>query len=197
MSAFDPEVLRKEFPALRRQIDGRRIIYFDCAASSLTPQPVIDAVTNCFKMSCGTVGRGVYWLAEEATEQYENARATIADFINAEPDEVIFVRNATDAINLVARGLRRTRVLGTLGDHHSNILPWRTQHSCVEAGLNDLGQIDLADFVDQTKTTPPISSGVLFGRQRVWLSEPITRDCPMVSRTKCRCVGRCESVSSS
>src|SRR5881275_1957053 len=94
--------LTREFPTLRREFDGRSVVYLDSAATSQTPQVVIDAMTRYYTESRASVHRGVYPLAVEATDLYEGARRRIADWLHSTPEETIFTANATMAINLVA-----------------------------------------------------------------------------------------------
>lgn len=116
---------RDDFPILKRQIDDKPIVYLDSAATSLKPQPVIDAVTRFYTHHTANVHRAMHVFAEEATELFEDARRSLARFLNAEEDEVVFVRGTTEAINLVHRsypGLKTT--VTTAMEHHSNFLPW-------------------------------------------------------------------------
>ena len=148
--------VRQQFPALHREINGRPVVYLDSAATYLTPSAVIDAVTECYRTYPGTVGRGVHWLNTEATQKYASARQTIADFINAEPDEVVFVRNATEAINLVANGLPpQSNVFASVGEHHSNLLPWRTRHLFTQVNSRPDGSIDLEHLEAESRRSRP------------------------------------------
>jgi len=121
-----PASLRDDFPLLARMgPTGRPVVYLDSAATSLKPRVVIDAVVGVFTACTANVHRATHYLGDEATELYEGARRKIARLISAESHEVVFVRNATEALNLVARcHRRRGRVLVSLGEHHSNLLPW-------------------------------------------------------------------------
>jgi cysteine desulfurase/selenocysteine lyase len=146
--------LTGEFPTLRREFDGRPVAYLDSAATSQTPQPVIDAMTRYYTQTRASVHRGVYPLAVEATDQFEGARQTIAAWLGSTPEETIFTANATAALNLVAYSWGRQNVgagdlvVLTEMEHHSNIVPW--QQLCLEKGaelayvpvLED-GQLDL------------------------------------------------------
>ena len=153
---LDVNTIRQEFPALNRQINGRPIVYLDSAATYLKPRAVIDAVADCYREMAGTVGRGVHVMAEEAFSLFAEARQTVADFINAEVDEVVFVRNATEAINLVAQSLPLAQaVLGSVGEHHSNFLPWRRHASFHWMGLRSDGQIDIDAVEHQMKEVRP------------------------------------------
>ena len=120
-----------EFPVLSRRIGGYPITYLDSAATSQTPQPVIDAMTSYYTESRASIHRGVYPLAVEATDLYEGARRRIADWLGSTPEETIFTSNATAAINLVAYTWGRQNVqrgdlvVLTEMEHHSNIVPWQ------------------------------------------------------------------------
>ncbi len=124
--------IRKDFPILKRKVNGKPLVYLDNAATTQKPRQVIDAVSAYYASSNSNVHRGVHALSEEATEAYESARKAVADFIGAESaDEIIFVRNATEAINLfyyayAARKFGRgDRLVKTMLEHHSNFVPWQ------------------------------------------------------------------------
>lgn len=124
---IDISQIRSQFPALSRQFNGKPVIFADNAATSLKPQCVIDAVVNYYTQNCSNVHRGINALAQEADDLYEESRNSIAELINASPAELIFVRNATEAINLAAHilALQKTdEVIFSATDHHSNFLPW-------------------------------------------------------------------------
>jgi cysteine desulfurase/selenocysteine lyase len=119
---------RADFPLLQRRIDGQALRYLDSAATAPKPQCVIDAVNEIYSAHTGNVHRGVHVLSEESTDAFERARQEVASFINAAPSEIIFTRNTTESINLVAHGLgldSDDEVLITAPEHHSNFLPWR------------------------------------------------------------------------
>jgi cysteine desulfurase / selenocysteine lyase len=130
--ALDPLLLRADFPILRREINGRPLVYLDSASSSQKPDVVIDAVSDYYREYNANVHRGIYTIGEEATAAYELARARTARFINA-PDshEVVFTRNATEAINLVAYAWGRRNIgrgdtiVLTEMEHHANLVPWQ------------------------------------------------------------------------
>ena len=130
--------IRADFPIFDREIDGRRLIYLDSAATSQKPASVIEAMDGYYRRHNAPVHRSVYTLAEEATAHFEGARARIAAFVGAEPATTILTRNATEAINLVAYAWGRGNVgpgdvvLVTEMEHHSNIVPW--QLLCEETG---------------------------------------------------------------
>ncbi len=129
---FDPRALRADFPILERRVHDKRLVYLDNAATSQKPRQVIQALARYYECSNANVHRGLHTLAEEATEQYEGARRKAARFINASgPDEILFTRNTTEAINLVALTWGRANVragdeiLITEMEHHSNLVPWQ------------------------------------------------------------------------
>ena len=122
----------REFPVLRNRLfDGQPVAYLDSAATSQTPDPVIDAMTSYYTQSRASVHRGVYPLAAEATDLYEGARGRIASWLGSTPEETIFTANATAAINMVAYTWGRQNVqrgdlvVLTEMEHHSNIVPWQ------------------------------------------------------------------------
>src|ERR1700688_991368 len=157
---FDVEKVRRDFPILRRRIRGRALVYLDNAATSQKPQVVIDAIRQYYERDNANIHRGVHFLSEHATEEYEGARRTVQSFLNAaDASEIIFVRGATEAINLVAQTYGRTNVhagdevLITAMEHHSNIVPW--QILCEEKGaklrvapINDAGELILDEFAN-------------------------------------------------
>jgi len=143
--------IRKEFPFLLRQIDGHPIIYLDNAATSPKLQCVIDAVTGVYRNYTSNVHRGVHTLADEVTEAYEDARREIASFINASPSEIVFTRNSTEGINLVASGLGLRpddEVVLTPAEHNSNYLPWNSRAKTVAVGMAEDG-LPLYDEVEK------------------------------------------------
>jgi cysteine desulfurase/selenocysteine lyase len=131
LSAEALAAIEAQFPVLGRRIEGQRLTYLDSAATSQTPQPVIDALNRYYTHSRASVHRGVYPLAVEATELYEGARQRIARWLRSTPEETIFTSNATAAINLVAYTWGRHNVhrgdlvVLTEMEHHSNIVPWQ------------------------------------------------------------------------
>ena len=126
---FDVEKIREEFPILARQVNGKPLVYLDSAASAQKPRAVIAAMTQAMEHSYSNVHRGLHTLANETTEAYEKARQSVARFIKADVNEIVFTKGGTEAINLVAAGLGRTLVAGdeillTEMEHHANIVPW-------------------------------------------------------------------------
>ena len=129
---IDTQAIRRDFPILSRQINGKPLVYLDNAATSQKPKQVIKAVSEYYRRHNANVHRGIHTLAEEATNSYEEARKKVARFINARSErEVVFVRNATEAINLVAYAWGRKNlkqgdeILTTVMEHHSNLVPWQ------------------------------------------------------------------------
>lgn len=136
---------RNDFPILQRQINGQPLIYLDSAATSLKPRHVIDSVCRFYSNYTANVHRAIHLLSEESTEAYENARETVARFINAESRDIAFVRNATEALNVVAATFRTSGSIAVpLSEHHSNLLPWRLGKVVVMEVLPS-GQVDLAE----------------------------------------------------
>jgi len=128
---FEPRKIREDFPILKREINGHPLVYFDNAATSQKPIQVIEAVREFYEKHNANVHRAIHTISQEATELYERAHEEAAKFINARNmEEIIFVRGATEAINLIAYsyGLRNLgpgdEVLVSLMEHHSNIVPW-------------------------------------------------------------------------
>ncbi len=128
--AFDAEAIRAEFPILQRQVNGKPLVYLDSAASAQKPRAVIEAMTKAMEGSYANVHRGLHTMANETTEAYEAARVSVARFLNAaSPNEIVFTKGGTEAINLVAAsfglGLREgDEIVLTQMEHHSNIVPW-------------------------------------------------------------------------
>jgi cysteine desulfurase/selenocysteine lyase len=156
--AFDAERVRRDFPILARQVNGRPLAYLDSAASAQMPQAVIEAIEDYQRHSHANVHRGVHTLSQEATAAYEGARERIRRFLNAHsPREIILVRGTTEAINLVAQSYARPRlgpgdeILITALEHHANIVPWQMvcqQTGCtlVVAPINRRGELILEEF---------------------------------------------------
>jgi cysteine desulfurase/selenocysteine lyase len=129
--SYDVARIREDFPALTLQVYGKPLVYLDNAASAQKPQAVLDRLNKAYTEQYANVHRGLHYLANEATEAYEGARETVRAFLNApRKEEVIFTRNATEAINLVAYTFGRERIKDgdeivlSIMEHHSNIVPW-------------------------------------------------------------------------
>ena len=124
------QAIEKDFPILKRQVNGRRLVYLDSAASSLTPEPVLAAMNQYYREYRSNIHRAVYRLSEIATQKYEAARARVAGLINSREDEVIFTRNTTESLNLLAYSLSGSlspgdEIVLTEMEHHSNLIPWQ------------------------------------------------------------------------
>src|SRR6059036_277150 len=157
-TGFDVEKIRRDFPILSREIRGKKLVYLDNAATAQKPRAVIEAISRYYEQGNANVHRGVHFLSEHATGEHERARRRVQRFINApHASEIIFVRGATEAINLVAQTYGRVHVsagdevLITAMEHHSNIVPW--QILCEEKGaklqvapINDDGELLLDEF---------------------------------------------------
>ena len=129
---------RADFPLLQRRIDGELITHLDSASTAPKPQAVLDAILHYYRDCTANVHRGVHVLSEEATEAFEHTRQEVASFLNASPSEIIFTRNSTEGVNLVAHGLGLTptdEVIAPALEHHSNFMPWRVSARLVSVGL--------------------------------------------------------------
>ena len=158
-AALDVSKIRQDFPILKRKINGNKtLVYLDNAATTQKPMSVINAICNYYMNYNSNIHRAVHQLAEEATLEYEKTREKIARFINARSsDEIIFTRNATEAINLISYSWARTnirkddKVVLTEIEHHSNIVPWQIlsleKGSILEyVGIDDNGYLNMEDY---------------------------------------------------
>ena len=153
---FNVEEVRKDFPILSRLVNGKPLVYIDNAATAQKPQAVIDSLIQYYSFDNANIHRGLYFLSELATDQYEKARLKVKEFINAiSASEIILLRGATEAINLVASCLCRAKffkdgdeiILSTM-EHHSNIVPWQLMSDRKHVNLkvipiNDEGELDI------------------------------------------------------
>jgi len=156
--AFDAEAIRAEFPILQRQVNGKPLVYLDSAASAQKPRAVIGAITHAMEHSYANVHRGLHTLANETTEAYEAARKSVAGFIGAQPNEIVFTKGGTEAINLVASGLGASLKAGdeivlSEMEHHANIVPWHFLRERLGVVLKftpvtDDGRLDIEAFQD-------------------------------------------------
>jgi cysteine desulfurase/selenocysteine lyase len=156
--SYDVAKIRADFPALAMEVYGKPLVYLDNAASAQKPQAVLDRLTRAYTTEYANVHRGLHYLANEATEAYEGARETARAFINAErKEEIVFTRNATEAINLVAYTFGRERIkegdeiVLSIMEHHSNIVPWhflRERYGAVIkwAPIDDEGNFLIEEF---------------------------------------------------
>jgi cysteine desulfurase/selenocysteine lyase len=155
---FDVEKVRDDFPILSRKVYNRPLVYLDTAASAQKPQAVIDAMSQMMAEDYANIHRGVYYLSQRSTDAFEAARAKVAKFINAaSADEIVFTRNATESINLVAASWGRKflgkgdEVLLTEMEHHANIVPWQLLKAergieIKVAPIDNTGALDMAAF---------------------------------------------------
>ena len=171
-AAIDVDALRARFPALQQQVNGHPLAYLDNAATTQKPDAVLDTLAHYYRHDNANVHRGVHALAERATAAFESSRQRIARFLNApSPDTCVFVRGATEALNLVAHSYGRSvlgpgrRVLITHMEHHSNIVPW--QLVCEQTGasldvvdVTDDGELDMDDFRAKLTTDTAIVAAV-------------------------------------
>ena len=158
VSAVDVKHWRDDFPALREKVHGQRLVYLDNGATTQRPQAVIDAEAEYYSHYNANVHRAVHALSERATEAYEAARSKVQRFLNAAaPEEIVFVRGTTEAINLVAQSYARPRLVPgdeiviSAMEHHSNIVPW--QMVCAQTAavlkvvpINDAGELELEAY---------------------------------------------------
>lgn len=162
-SIVNSYALRNDFPIFKKKINGNELVYLDNASTTQKPYSVIDSITDFYTNYNSNIHRAVYQLAEEATELYEKSREKIANFINVRPEEIVFTRNTTESINLIAHSWARSNLKKDDGivitelEHHSNIVPW--QILCQEIGtqLEYVG-IDEHGFLDLEHMIKLISS---------------------------------------
>src|SRR6476646_6461078 len=156
--SYDVARAREEFPSLAMKVYGKPLVYLDNAASAQKPNAVLDRMTQAYKTEYANVHRGLHFLANAATEAYEGGRAKVAKFVNARRnEEIIFTRNVTEAINLVASSwgepnIREgAEIVLSIMEHHSNIVPWhflRERHGAVLkwAPVDDDGNFLIEEF---------------------------------------------------
>jgi cysteine desulfurase/selenocysteine lyase len=166
-TTFDVEAVRRDFPILSREVYGKPLVYLDNGASAQKPRVVIDAVANAYGHEYANVHRGLHYLSNAATDAYEAAREKVRAFLNASSiDEIVFTKNATEAINTVAYGYgmpeigEGDEIVLSLMEHHSNIVPWhfireRQGAKLVWIPVADDGSLDVGEFekclTDRTK----------------------------------------------
>ena len=154
---LDVSAIKKDFPIFDRTVrDGQRLIYLDSGATSQKPNSVIDAESNFYRFNNAAVHRGAHQLAEEATDNFENARSIVAEFIGAKSDEIVFTKSATESINLVAYALTEKikpgdRIVVSEMEHHANLVPWqqlakRTGAELAWFEVTPEGRLDLSDI---------------------------------------------------
>src|SRR6201990_1869997 len=156
--SYDVAQIRRDFPALAMQVYGKPLVYLDNAASAQKPQAVLDRLAQAYTSEYANVHRGLHHLANAATEGYEGAREKVRAFLNAgRPEEIVFTRSATEAINLVAQTFGRERIgpgdeiVLSIMEHHANIVPWhflreRTGAVIKWAPVDDHGNFLIEEF---------------------------------------------------
>ncbi|MFE7318422.1 SufS family cysteine desulfurase [Streptomyces sp. NPDC057555] len=159
--SFSPELARRDMPILHRTVNGKPLVWLDNGATTQKPRQVIEAVSGFYGAGNSNIHRGAHTMAREATEAYEGGRAAVAQFLGAgSPDEIVFTRGTTEAINLVAQSWGRANlgpgddILVPVLEHHSNIVPWQlvakeTRARVVPVPLRPEGQIDLDAYADR------------------------------------------------
>lgn len=148
-----------DFPVLERLIDGRNITYLDSAATSLKPYSVIDAMSNYYSQNGVNIHRGKYYLSEEASDAYERVRYSIAQYLGAYGNEIVFTKGTTEALNLVAHGLDLKKddvVVGFLDSHHAQLLPWRRFADLKLVNMDSEGGINLEHYHELLKLKPKV-----------------------------------------
>ena len=157
-AALDVQKIRQDFPILRRTVQGKPLVYLDNAATTQKPQPVLDTLARYYAQENANIHRGVYFLSEEVTRAVNTARHKVQAFLNARVDhEIVFTRNSTESINLVAQSYGRQHlgpgdeILITHMEHHSNIVPWQllceqTKSRLRVAPIDDRGELRLDEF---------------------------------------------------
>jgi len=141
--------VQNDFPFLNRELDGKKIIYLDSAATSLKPKQMVEVINDYYLMGSTNIHRGKNYLMEEASNRYEQARYKVANLIGCSGNEVVFVRNTTEAINLVANGLKLDKedlVVVFSDAHHSNMLPWLNKASAKFVRINSCHSPDLEHY---------------------------------------------------
>jgi cysteine desulfurase/selenocysteine lyase len=159
--------IRKDFPILKRKLNGKKLVYFDNAATSQTPQQVIDVISDYYSVYNANIHRGVHQLSQEATDKYEDARQTIQKHFNAKHShEIIFTSGTTHSINIVAHGFetllqKEDVILVSAMEHHSNIVPW--QMLCEKTGakmkvitMTKQGELDMHSYEMLLKLKPKL-----------------------------------------
>lgn len=148
-----------DFPVLERLIDGEKITYLDSAATSLKPRSVIDSVSNFYSQNGVNIHRGKYYLSEEASDAYERVRHSVAQYLGAFGNEIVFTKGTTEALNLVASGLNLQPddvVVGFLDSHHAQLLPWRRFANLKLVNQDSEGRIDLEHYHHLLKLNPKV-----------------------------------------
>lgn len=185
LSSDELAEIRSHFPILDQEVNGKPLTYLDNAATTQKPTVVMERLEHFYNEENANIHRGVHALSQRATEEYENARQTIASFIGAaDKNEIIFTRGATEAVNLVAACMGQSHlkagdtVLITEMEHHANIVPWqllrdRIGINLVAVGVHDSGQLDMQDFYKKLETHKPKMVGVVHVSNSLGIVNPI------------------------
>ena len=158
MSNFPLDKIRDDFPILKSRINNHQLVYFDNAATTQKPQSVIDGISNYYKSYNANIHRGIHSLAEKATEEFEETRSLVKEFINASSEnEIIFTRGTTEGINLISSSLGKfyfnegDEIIISEMEHHSNIVPWQmiadeNKLNLKVINVSENGEIDMDHF---------------------------------------------------
>ncbi|MDY6774587.1 MAG: cysteine desulfurase [Halobacteria archaeon] len=197
-SPIDVEEVRRDFPALRREVNGERLVYLDNAATSQTPTQVVDAMNEYYERYNANVHRGLHEMSQEASIAYETAHDKVADFIGASSDEIVFTSNTTEAINTVAYGWgldnlgEGDEVVLTGMEHHSGLLPWqqiaeRTGADLVFLETDDHGFIEEGEI--ETKITEDAAMVSVIHMSNVFGTvTPVEEICDRAHEVGARCL---------
>lgn len=168
MKMLSPESVKKNFPIFDREVNGRRLVYLDSAATTQKPRQVVDAIVDYYYSCNSNVHRGIYTISEEATDRYNKARENVSSFIgSADSRQIVFLRNTTEALNLLSYTLGRNlekgdEILLSEMEHHSNLVPWQfLQDKGVVlkfVNVNDDGTLDMDDLRDKISNRTKIVS---------------------------------------
>lgn len=159
---FDSKLEQKilqDFPALSTEIDDTKVTYLDSAASTLKPRSMVDAVNEYYLGISCNVHRGKNYSLEQVSDRYEQARYKVAELLSCAGNEIVFVRNTTEATNLVSAGLglsKDDQVLVFTDAHHSNLLPWMERANVSRVGVTDTGNLDLEHYFELLKSNPKV-----------------------------------------
>jgi len=161
--------IREDFIVLNRKVNGNKLVYLDSAATSLKPKQVLDAEKKYYETSCANIHRGVHEMSQEASIEYEKSHSVVANFINADKEEVIFTKNTTESLNLLMYSLsngnffkKGDKIVTSDLEHHSNIIPWQYLEKKLGIKLEFVKltnnfEIDLEDFEKKSKGAKLVS----------------------------------------
>jgi cysteine desulfurase / selenocysteine lyase len=195
---FDPQIIKRDFPILGREINGKSLVYLDSASTSQKPQQVLDAESMYYRQHNANVHRGAHTLGDEATHLLDVSRQKVAVFIGARKEEVLFVRNTTEAINLVAYswGLDNLQpgdtILATEMEHHSNLVPWqelarRTGARLELVRITEGRLLDQADYIRRLRLKPKLVALVHVSNALGTVNPIANGETGACSRISCHC----------